>query len=187
MSDHFVFPPSQHENLPLEPEDSEIHEDAAGKQDAAELTCEWDKTMRKDDKEEALKIVHDEFKGKQFLDDKGDRLHIQSSEYEPDMGHSPYGTTILSSLHSETASAYDDLLSREAIGTEDSFDLPAESSQLSNPLIEEDNCVSDLPCSAWWRKRADSLYAQAKDANAFWSIFIAASVMGIVIMGQHWQ
>lgn len=33
MSDHFVFPPSQHENLPLEPEDGEIHEEDASKGD----------------------------------------------------------------------------------------------------------------------------------------------------------
>ncbi|KAK4794977.1 hypothetical protein SAY86_012971 [Trapa natans] len=191
MSDHFVFPPNQHENLPLEPEDSEIHEYAAGKQDDTDLTFEGDKTMGKDDKDQTLKIVHDEFQGIQFFDEKSEGLPIQNSEYESDKGQSPYSATTLNSLHSETASvgfiAYDDHISREAIGSGDTFDPPVESSQLSKPLTEEDNCAPDLPCSAWWKKRAASLYAQAKDANAIWSIFIAASVMGLVMLGQHWQ
>ena len=30
-------------------------------------------------------------------------------------------------------------------------------------------------------------YAHAKEANAFWSIFIAVAMMGLVILGQRWQ
>ncbi|CAK9143829.1 unnamed protein product [Ilex paraguariensis] len=38
---------------------------------------------------------------------------------------------------------------------------------------------SDLPCKAWWKRQASSLYAHAKEANTFWSIFVAAAVMGL--------
>ncbi|KAK4364233.1 hypothetical protein RND71_015591 [Anisodus tanguticus] len=52
---------------------------------------------------------------------------------------------------------------------------------------EDNNDAVNLPCQAWWKRRAVSLIAHAKDANAFWSIFIAAAVMGIVVIGQRWQ
>ncbi|XP_060218590.1 ATG8-interacting protein 1-like isoform X5 [Lycium barbarum] len=52
---------------------------------------------------------------------------------------------------------------------------------------EDDYDTTNLPCQAWWKRRAASLIAHAKDANTFWSIFIAAAVMGLVIIGQTWQ
>ncbi|VFQ70008.1 unnamed protein product [Cuscuta campestris] len=47
-----------------------------------------------------------------------------------------------------------------------------------------DDC---LPCQAWWKRQAASLIAHAKEASTFWSVFIVASVMGLVIIGQCWQ
>ncbi|KAL5727389.1 hypothetical protein ACHQM5_000594 [Ranunculus cassubicifolius] len=44
-----------------------------------------------------------------------------------------------------------------------------------------------LPCEAWWKRQAASLYAQAKEANVLWSVFVAAALMGLVILGQRWQ
>lgn len=190
MSSHFVFPPSQHENLPLEPEEIEIHEETAGKGDIAGLGVEGDKSMRMDDQDQMLRTVHDEFPGIQFFDEKGNRLSIQSSGYEPGKEQSPYGTT-LSSLHDETVSggpgAYANHMATEAVETEDSSDSPSESSSLSKALKKEGFSASNLPCGAWWKKRAVSFYAQAKDASAFWSIFVAAAVMGLVVLGQQWQ
>ncbi|KAI3703192.1 hypothetical protein L1987_73095 [Smallanthus sonchifolius] len=53
---------------------------------------------------------------------------------------------------------------------------------------EEDNYDgSGLPYAAWWKKQVAALYAHAKETNTFWSIFIAAAVMGLVIIGQQWQ
>ncbi|OWM64250.1 hypothetical protein CDL15_Pgr018822 [Punica granatum] len=190
MSGHFVFPPSQHENLPLEPE-HEIREDSAGKGDFAELGVEGDRSVRKGEKDQTVRIVHDEFSGMQFFDEKGNRLSVQNSEYNPDKEQSPYSATTLSSLHSETVSGggtvHADPTPNEVEEAEESFDPTAESSQLSKPLNEKGYFGSDLPCSAWWKKRATSLYAHAKDANAFWSIFIAAAMMGLVLLGQQWQ
>ncbi|KAF5180981.1 hypothetical protein FRX31_029430, partial [Thalictrum thalictroides] len=34
---------------------------------------------------------------------------------------------------------------------------------------------SGLPCEAWWKRQAASFYAQAKEANTFWSVFVAAA------------
>ncbi|KAJ8648256.1 hypothetical protein MRB53_001279 [Persea americana] len=45
----------------------------------------------------------------------------------------------------------------------------------------------DLPCEAWWKRQAASLYTHAKEANAFWSVMVAATLMGLVILGQRWQ
>ena len=46
---------------------------------------------------------------------------------------------------------------------------------------------ADLPCEAWWKRHAFSVYAHAKEANTVWSIFLAAAVMGLVIIGHQWQ
>ncbi|EPS69475.1 hypothetical protein M569_05298, partial [Genlisea aurea] len=40
---------------------------------------------------------------------------------------------------------------------------------------------------SWWKKKAVWVYSQAKEANAFWSIFVAAAVMGLVMLGHRWQ
>ncbi|KAI4338400.1 hypothetical protein MLD38_023464 [Melastoma candidum] len=49
MSSHFVFPPGQHENLPLEPEAIETREDDSVKGDASEIVPEGSATSGKDD------------------------------------------------------------------------------------------------------------------------------------------
>ncbi|KAL0720665.1 hypothetical protein Bca4012_035264 [Brassica carinata] len=45
----------------------------------------------------------------------------------------------------------------------------------------------DLPCEAWWRRRAVSIYIRTREANAMWSLFFAAAVTGLVVLGQRWQ
>ncbi|RWR79415.1 ATG8-interacting protein 1-like protein isoform X1 [Cinnamomum micranthum f. kanehirae] len=55
----------------------------------------------------------------------------------------------------------------------------------SQDPIKEDR--PDLPCEAWWKRQAASLYTHAKEANTFWSIMVAATLMGLVILGHRWQ
>ncbi|KAK4769421.1 hypothetical protein SAY86_027571 [Trapa natans] len=171
MSGHFVFPPSQHENLPIDPEQDEIHEETVGK----------------DDKDQALGTAHDEFPGVNVFDERGSRVSIQNSGYEPDKEQSHYSASF-SYLYDKTltggSSPYADHRPTEAVETEESPDSPSES-YLSKAL-EKDCSASDLPCS-WWKKRAVSLYDQAKDANAFWVVFVAAALMGLSILGQKWR
>ncbi|KAL1213600.1 ATG8-interacting protein 2 [Cardamine amara subsp. amara] len=65
---------------------------------------------------------------------------------------------------------------------------PVTPSDVSSDVKDEKHQVADVPpCEAWWKRSATSLISQAKETNTVWSIFIAAAVMGIVILGQHWQ
>ncbi|KAK4761660.1 hypothetical protein SAY87_029544 [Trapa incisa] len=187
MSGHFVFPPSQHENLPIDPEQDEIHEETVGKYDIAELAAEGVKSTIMHDKDQALGTAHVEFPGVNVFDERGSRMSIQNSGYEPDKEQSPYSASF-SYLYDKTltggSSPYAVHRPTEAVETEESPDSPSES-YLSKAL-EKDCSASDLPCS-WWKKRAASSYDQAKDANAFWVVFVAAAVMGLSILGQKWR
>ncbi|XP_059651385.1 ATG8-interacting protein 1 [Cornus florida] len=205
MSGHFVFPPSQHENLPLEPENMEVHntkevEDVAPEVDVAEGVT----LNAKDEENWNVKdyTMPEEFPGIQFFDKKGNRLSIRGTEFEEgstleglnltDKEQSIYDAAKLSSFHSETtlnrSTTYDEnAMSSELIEPSDQG-LDSDISQLAKKLTEEDKYdESELPCEAWWKRRATSLYTHAKEANAFWSIFVAAAVMGLVILGQRWQ
>lgn len=179
MSGHFVFPPSQHENLPLEPEDNEILEEHRGKDDVPELGIEGG--SGKEDRDHIFGIAHDEFQGEFEEVSK-----IQHSNQDKN-----YSATSFSSSDNEIGldgtKTYSDSITAGGVESENNSDLPAESLQLSKPMRDDDFHESDLPCGAWWKKRAASLYAHAKEANAFWSICIAAAVMGLVILGQQWQ
>ncbi|KAF2568470.1 hypothetical protein F2Q70_00028882 [Brassica cretica] len=128
MSDHFVFPPSQHENLPLDEEE---------KKDGQGLMLE----------------AH------QGLSDKN-----------------IYGEPALSSSqhmvfeHELTESEPNEYADKDL-----------------DPLGLEKDATNNLPCEAWWRKRAVSVYIRTREANAVWSLFFAAAVTGLVVLGQRWQ
>ncbi|CAN6836477.1 unnamed protein product [Brassica oleracea] len=125
MSDHFVFPPSQHENLPLDEEE---------KKDGQGLMLE----------------AH------QGLSDKN-----------------IYGEPALSSSqhmvfeHELTDSEPNEYADKDL-----------------DPLGLEKDATNNLP---WWRKRAVSVYLRTREANAVWSLFFAAAVTGLVVLGQRWQ
>ena len=128
MSEHFVFPPSQHENLPLDEEE---------KKDGQGLMLE----------------AH------QGLSDKN-----------------IYGEPALSSSqhmvfeHELTDSEPNEYADKDL-----------------DPLGLEKDATNNLPCEAWWRKRAVSVYLRTREANAVWSLFFAAAVTGLVVLGQRWQ
>ncbi|XP_059312627.1 ATG8-interacting protein 1-like isoform X2 [Lycium ferocissimum] len=170
MSGHFVFPPSQHENLPLEPDVIEIHNEQGGEDAGPDL-------------------VADEG-GKS--DSYGGNTETKEFEYDAavqglssvDKEQSFFGTANYSSYQSE------DPMGLSA--TTEETNVLAESVEpfhqgVDKAKDEDDYDTTNLPCQAWWKRRAASLIAHAKDANTFWSIFIAAAVMGLVIIGQTWQ
>jgi len=85
MSDHFVFPPSEHENLPLETDDSEIHNKQGGKDVVSEFDAEEaGRSSGKDEENWTFKglTVPDEFPGIQFFDEKGSTLSIHGKEFQ---------------------------------------------------------------------------------------------------------
>jgi len=200
MSGHFVFPPSQHENLPLEPENSETHNEQGGEEDA--VPDEGGRSGAKDDENWNVKGLTEsvDFPGIQVFDDKG---NIEGREFEEGMAlqglnsvdkdQSIYSAAEFGSFHSEATIGGSTIGEENRVANEpiEHYDEDLDSSDtscLAKPV--DDNDVTDgpeIPSEAWWKKRAASLYAHAKEANTFWSIFIAAAVMGLVIIGQHWQ
>ncbi|XP_042026414.1 ATG8-interacting protein 1-like isoform X2 [Salvia splendens] len=147
MSGHFVFPPNQHENLPIEPEFSDSEK--GGEDDVSQLGI--DDRVKSDPKDEDSATIEglmtEEFPGIHVLDYKGtdDSIEPLDGYVDPDLPN---------------------------------FQKAAEGDKYDD---------ADLPCEAWWKRRALSVYAHAKEANTVWSIFLAAAVMGLVIIGHQWQ
>lgn len=204
MSRHFVFPPSQHENLPLVPEKVEIPNEQAEQvnNDAPDFVAEEGGISNTKDGEnwdaKALSMS-DEFSGVQFVDEKGKSLSVSGTEFEEGMAchglilvdkeQSLYSTAEFTSVHGEATIGRSALVEENKTFADDSSEegLDLNISRSPKHMDEDKDDGSDLPCEAWWKRRALSLYAQAKEANAVWSIFIAAAVMGLVIIGQRWQ
>jgi len=195
MSRHFVFPPSQHENLPLEHVNSEILDSHVGKNVALEVGPEeGGRSSGKNEEIWPFKGLEEseEYPGIQLLDEKGKN----SQEFEEsttlqdfsDKEQSIYSTAALTSFHNETvlsgSTTYGENLGIPEVNesSERGLDFPA-----VVPFSPKAAKDADLPSNAWWKRRAASLYAHAKEANTFWSIFVTAAVMGIVILGQRWQ
>ncbi|XP_047958011.1 ATG8-interacting protein 1-like isoform X1 [Salvia hispanica] len=149
MSGHFVFPPSQHENLPIEPEFSESDSEKGGQDDVSQLGEEdRAKSDAKDEGSASIEgLMAEELPGIQVLNEKGidDSVEPLDCYVDPDFPN---------------------------------FQKPIEGDKYDD---------ADLPCEAWWKRHAFSVYAHAKEANTVWSIFLAAAVMGLVIIGHQWQ
>ncbi|XP_052194372.1 ATG8-interacting protein 1-like isoform X2 [Diospyros lotus] len=204
MSSHFVFPPSQHENLPLEPENIEIHSIQGIEDDGAKLGSEEEGISdTKDEQNWGINkglAMADDFPGIQFFDEKVS-LSIHGTELDKETAlqrlnllekeQSMYSAPKFSAFSNETpmdeSAAYDEnkIIPGQIEPSEGGLD--SDISKLPKPAKEDTRDSSELPCGAWWKRQAASLYAQAKEANAFWSIFVAAAVMGLVILGQRWQ
>ncbi|BAT83609.1 hypothetical protein VIGAN_04078300 [Vigna angularis var. angularis] len=204
MSGHFVFPPSQHENLPMEPDNSEIHDDSGDKDVTSEETVE-ELTRPSGKDEENLTLpgleVSEEFEGMRYFDQKINRLSVRGKEFEegttlPDFGliekgESMYDPEKYTSFQGETTiggvTAYGESIVEPEITESEGSNVSSDLSLSRNSSKDKEYNTSDLPCGAWWKRRAASLYAHAKQTNALWSVFIAATVMGLVMLGQRWQ
>ncbi|XP_077241950.1 mesoderm induction early response protein isoform X2 [Tasmannia lanceolata] len=168
MSHHFVFPPSEHENLPLEPDNSEIHIETAVEDVGSTQAYDFDVEEGDIPKKSGLENLNikgiseaDELPGIQYFDEKD-----ISGPAAPEENTTAPESNVPSQL---------------------SLDSPSDFSENPEPTKENKNNGSGLPCEAWWKRRAASIYSNAKEANAFWSVVVAAAVMGLVILGQQWQ
>ncbi|XP_030500957.2 ATG8-interacting protein 2 [Cannabis sativa] len=204
MSGHFVFPPSQHENLPLESDNDKISDEHGDKDVVSELAAgEEGRTSGKDNENLTFEqlTVTDDFPGISFFNEKGNRPPFHGTDFEegtniPGLNlieeQNVYSAAKYSSFQTETnlvgsAPYSEETAIPEYVETSEE-NLDAGDLTLSpRPLKDDKRDGSGLPCEAWWKRGAASLYSQAKEANTFWSIFVAAAVMGLVILGQHWQ
>lgn len=215
-SGHFVFPPSQHENLPLVPETNEIRSVQESEDSGSQFLKEegiqsktkeqGEEGIQSDTKEQEMVIntkglnISDEFPGIPIFDEKGNILRVGGTEFEEriafrglnmvDKERSFYDTGKFNSFHDDptvggSANVDEDTAPTEVLephghGLDLSVSSVAEQ-------VDKNSDGSHLPCEAWWKRRAAAFYTHAKEANTVWSIFVAAAVMGLVILGQQWQ
>lgn len=147
--------------------------------------------------------MSDEFPVMEFADEKGRSLSMGGTELKEGMAlhgltlvdeeQSIYSTSKFSSFHGEeTIGGFapdEKIICSEPIDpSEEGLEQNVSQSPKDMDEIHEDeDDGSDLPCVDWWKKRAAALFAQAKEANAVWSILFAAAVMGVVMIGHKWQ
>ncbi|KAG8037238.1 hypothetical protein GUJ93_ZPchr0023g33387 [Zizania palustris] len=162
MSEHFVFPPSEHENLPIETSFDEIQPE----KDAHEAS-----TSVEDD---SLKNVGGNYgAGSERIQfyDEGKNLSV----YDVDMGGdvAEYGSFHAEddgfSVHQDDNGGVDD--------SHEKSDLPSESAASKSS-------DSGTPCKCWLKKHMSCLYHQATETNALWSVVVAAALVGLVILGR---
>lgn len=204
-SKHFTIPPIPPENLPLEPENlpldiksNEIRSVRRGEDDSCQFPS--NEGARSETKEpENISIerlaMSNVFPGIQIFDEKGNILAVDGTEFDKGealqelMNQQDNLSATLASIHSEPSVA-ESIFEEGYVSTDiiEPSDAENDSGILNSPKCSDkelDGC--NLPCGAWWKRRAISLYSHAKDTNTLWSIFIAAAVMGLVILGQRLQ
>lgn len=195
MSGHFVFPPSKTENLQIEPDYNEIHnkfkvrDECHGEED--------DNGPDKSHEGSCKSISDDSLHGIQFFDN-GKGLSVGDMEFEEGKGlqslslggdepvifnaypaESDKSSSILCSENTEIAKS-NDLSCQNPYSLPDIFNASEQ-----NEKNQKD--ASHLPCEAWWKRKALLLYNHAKEADTLWSVFVAAALMGLVILGHRWQ
>ncbi|XP_043715467.1 ATG8-interacting protein 1-like isoform X2 [Telopea speciosissima] len=203
MSGHFVFPPSEQDNSEIDNETKDVPI-ASNKVLGLEMEV-GDKSDKKNDENWDMKglTVPEELPGMQYFDEKGNRLSDGNTEFEEGVGlqglnlvdddSSIYSAAKFSSFHAEAndsgSNVYDEhnVVDEPCDLSQQSLNSTSDLSKSTSDNKKDEYNGRDLPCEAWWKRGAASLYAHAKEANAFWSIFVAAALMGLVIIGQRWQ
>lgn len=171
MSGHFVFPPSEHENLPVEPDCNEILGETEGQ---GKSYIEEEEDNRGDDviNEESRLIKSDDLsQGTEYFE-VGSTLSVPVMEFEEGSGSQ--------GAHSVPYPKNSDILDPN------NFSTPSDNSPRKHSESSEDD-ESSIPSDGWWKSHASSLYRHAKEANMFWSIFVAAALTGLVILGKRWH
>ncbi|CAA7390736.1 unnamed protein product [Spirodela intermedia] len=199
MSGHFVFPPSEHENLPLEPDnveiltesfvqgaDSVLIEEEAGKSQKEILTLESLMISKADDPHGVQVLGEGKSVAVGGVDFEEGAVSLQGVDLVEER-RSIYGVSGFGSFHSETH-AGGSVPKDEGSGMADSDDSSDQGSKSPPKSIKKsDHKGFGHPCEAWWKRQVASLCAHAKEASTFWSLCVAAAVMGLVILGQQWQ
>lgn len=159
MSDHFVFPPSEHENLPIQTSFDEIQPE----KDAHEASTSVEEyTIKSDVGSERVEFY-----------DEGRNISADDVEIRDDVPG--YGSS-----HAEDDGhgfvAHDD--DNEAGDGSDE-----NSGQPFKPAGSKSHDAG-ASCKCWLKKHVTCLYHQAKETNAIWSVVVAAALVGIVILGR---
>ncbi|XP_076893309.1 ATG8-interacting protein 2-like [Bidens hawaiensis] len=210
MSGHFEFPPRQPENALPESAKTEILENPTGKDDGSvsvkdleeenwdlknliqheNVPPELEKTeilenpTGKDDGSVSVKNVEEENWDLKKLTELGytenTSLNLAGKE------KSIYDSPTLHSLHSETTIGALNLDDETSVLDESIYSEPTMDPNTPNTPAKEDNNEGS-GYADWLKKQAVCFYAHAKETNTLWSVFAAAAVMGIVIIGHKWH
>ncbi|CAL9102782.1 ATG8-interacting protein 1-like [Musa acuminata AAA Group] len=189
MSGHFVFPPSEHENLPIEPDVSEIHIEPERHNVSSAVVDVGNDGVDNSDKEKMQIVLDDDLHAVKFFDE-GSRIAVR------DMGFEDSNRSQRQNLVGMEQDIYADpdvaIRSEECEGGrkfdgEEAFDVHMDSPRDHTEPDEDEFDGSNLPCQSWWKRHAVSLYRQAKEADTFWSVVVAAAVVGIIVLGHRWQ
>lgn len=199
LSKHFVFPPHEHRSLVIEPDCCEIH-DEAGSKGAYPAEDELNGIIKSGEDIWKLKS-NDGQHGIEYFDEGEDLSHhgIEFGEGKAlkeltMMGKEPdiYVDSTFSVFHAETDISLS-VFSNESSDNSEPNDLPQHymypSDGTGASKLNEEHKFNGpgLPCEAWWKRHAITIYNHAKGAYQFWSVFVAAAVMGFAILGQQWQ
>ncbi|XP_058076101.1 ATG8-interacting protein 1-like [Magnolia sinica] len=208
MSSHFVYPPQQHENFPVEPDNNEIHNGLGGEgldQACGLETVQGDRPGKTVEEDWNIKGYSDghEIHGIPLFNKVNRNLSFHATEFEEvkalqglnfaEKEQNEYDTAKFSSFHAETdisgATGYDEStsISESNDPSQLNSDSPLAESESQKGEKEDKHNESVLPCEAWWKRQAVSLYNHAKEGNTFWSVVAAAAFLGLVIYGQRRQ
>ncbi|XP_044971158.1 ATG8-interacting protein 1-like isoform X1 [Hordeum vulgare subsp. vulgare] len=152
MSDHFVFPPSEHENLPIETALLEPQESTSV--DAAAAAFKNVGGGYDDDGSETVKYY-----------DEGKSLSVHDAEM----------------MMGDVAEFYaeDDGRGFVVFHDDDSQDKSGAPQDTSG---SSKGRGSGAPCQCWLKKHMSCLYDQAKETNTIWGAVVVAALVGLVIL-----
>ncbi|CAM0907829.1 unnamed protein product [Alopecurus aequalis] len=156
VSDHFVFPPSEHENLPIE---TALEEPEKGVQEESisVMDADFSSMGPMGDGSDSIQY-YDE--GKKMTADEAEMLGDAAEHGLFHTEDDGYGSAVRDGDHGDG----DD--------SQDKSDVPQDSKSHS----------SGAPCQCWLKKHMACLYDQAKGTNTLWSVVVAAAFVGLVIL-----
>lgn len=70
---------------------------------------------------------------------------------------------------------------------EEGSETPANEEQEREVEQVEESQTKEVEKGGWWKTHVLTVYKNVKDATTLWSVFWAAALVGIAIVGQRWQ
>lgn len=161
MSGHFVFPPSEHENLPIDAGFDDIQHE----KDAQEASTSAE--------DEGFKNVGGNYgAGSERIQFYDEGRNLSANDVEMMMGDAAeHG-----SFHAQDEG--------QGLDDDNDFDDSHDKSDLPSESADSKSRDSGAPCKCWLKKHMSCLYHQAKETNALWSVVVAAALVGLVILGR---
>ncbi|CAL9084742.1 unnamed protein product [Musa textilis] len=200
MSSHFVFPPMEYETLKLKDSNHEF----------GNRVMDEDVTSGDEKGSTTNKILEESFKTK--LDGSLHGIQFSEKDKDPLFGGIDIGEgkatqemslvleeeMLLNSHginddHAETGMSGSFPCNEQADDFKpinpsyQSPNSPLSYPNASSQIAENKNDRFSLPCEAWWKRHAITLYNHAKEANTMWSVILVAALMGLAILGQRKQ